>query len=126
MSNTHILLFLLLCLSNIIIVFNSALKPKANHLTPKNESKNEFKERSNKKIFSKRKANDLEDDPKVKFDDNDDNDPTISVDLTPDELTYVPLKILIDTQELTDSCPNGKEEFIINIVKAMEEAKKIL
>ena len=105
MKNNHILFFLLLCLPNIINVYNSTLKKKTNHSTTKNKANNRFPKRRNEKTISKRKLQDVEGGSVEK---------------------YKPLKILIDTGELFASCPPGLEEYKSIIVEAMNKAKAIL
>ena len=92
MKNNHFLFFLLLCLPNIINVYNSTLKKKTNHSTTKNKAINRFPKRRNEKTFSKRKL-DVEISP-IKGDVGEEGEGE-SV-----ELTYKPLKILIETGEL--------------------------
>ena len=126
MKNIHILLFLLLCLSNIINVYNSTLKKKSNRSSNKNNATDGFKKKSNIKIFPKRKGQGkvdptrpgggIEDGPVG---------PVIPITY-PENLFFDQLKILIDTKELSESCPDDKREYLNNIVNAMKKAKEIL
>ena len=122
MKNIHILLILLLCLSNIINVYNSTLKQKSNHSSTKNKANNGFRKRNNKNIFSKRKA-------QVKRDPTG-GGKTPTVDLPEDleQPTYKRLKILIDTEELfnSDSFPTELVGYKNIILEAMNKAKDYL
>ena len=55
MSNTHILLFLLLCFSNIANVYNSKLNHKSTHNTITNNSNKGTEGKNTKKNFFKKK-----------------------------------------------------------------------
>ena len=127
MKNIHILLILLLCLSNIINVYNSTLKQKSNHSSTKNKANNEFRKRNNKKIFSKRKLeiadNPPEEEPGEVPPEENPGEETPTV-----QLTYKPLKILISTEELfhSDSFPTELNGYKGIILEAMNKAKAIL
>ena len=41
-------------------------------------------------------------------------------------LTFLPLRILLDTKELNDTCPDGLKGYLNNILVAMQNAQKIL
>ena len=41
-------------------------------------------------------------------------------------LTFLPLRILLDTKELNDTCPEGLKGYLDNILVAMQNAQKIL
>ena len=138
MKNIHILLFLLLCLSNIINVYNSTLKQKTNHSITKIKANNRFPKRNNKKILSKRKldisciSSELEVSPaeevgKIENPEISPGAEVVSGEGTPTvELNYKPLNILIDTEELFASCPEGLEGYKNIILEAMNKAKAIL
>ena len=138
MKNIHILLFLLLCLSNIINVYNSTLKQKTNHSITKIKANNRFPKRNNKKILSKRKldisceSSELEVPPAEEVGKIEDPEippgvEVVSGEGTPTvELNYKPLNILIDTEELFASCPEGLEGYKNIILEAMNKAKAIL
>ena len=104
MSNIHILLFLLLCLSNIINVYNSTLKKKSNRSSNKNNATDGFKKKSNIKIFPKRKGQDKVDPTRPGGGGIEDNPvgPVITIPY-PENLFFDKLKILIDTKELSES-----------------------
>ena len=121
MKNIHILLILLLCLSNIINVYNSTLKQKSNHSSTKNKANNEFRKRNNKKIFSKRKL-ELVYNPPDQEEPGDQPPEENPIEETPTvQLTYKPLKILIDTEELfnSDSFPTELVGYKNIILEAM-------
>ena len=127
MKNIHILLILLLCLSNIINVYNSTLKQKSNHSSTKNKANNEFRKRNNKKIFSKRKAQD-EIDPGPGGGLNPGLVPQVDLPEDLEQPTYKRLKILIDTEELfnSDSFPTELVGYKNIILEAMNKAKDYL
>ena len=138
MKNIPILLFLLLCLSNIINVYNSTLKKKFNHTTIKNKTNDGFRKRINKKIFSNRKmdeiSNPMENDQLA---DEDDNGGEGGKEITPVdennevqdsptvELDFKPLKIFIDSGELFAD-PDFSEGQKNIILEAAKKAKAIL
>ena len=132
MKNIPILLFLLLCLSNIINVYNSTLKKKFNHTTIKNKTNDGFRKRINKKIFSNRKM-----DENLDITPSRDGDSEVGGEETPVEgnnegqnlptveLDFKPLKIFIDSGELFAD-PDFSEGQKNIILEAAKKAKLIL
>ena len=120
MKNINILLFFFLCFFNIINFCITTSKQNSNNNNAKNEANKEFRKKSDKKIFFKRK-----------FHNKKQSGRKLAVD-TPDgypkevELTFLPLKILIDTKELYESCPDELKGYRRNIYDAMVNAQKIL
>ena len=120
MKNIHILLFFYLCFFNIINFCITTSKQNSIRNNAKNEVNNEFGKKPDKKIFFKRK-----------FHIKKQSGRKLAVD-TPDgypdeeQLTFLPLKILIDTKELYESCPDELKEYRSIIYDAMKYAQKIL
>ena len=89
MKNIYIFFFFLLFYSNIINFCNATLNQTNNHYTSKNKDNNEFDKRNKKKIFLKKRKlqSKISTRRKLNIEGTLDN---------PDDLTKVPLKILID------------------------------
>ena len=118
MKNIHILPFFFLFCFNLIHFCNTTSIQKFNHSVVKNEFNNEFRKKNIKKIDFKRKLQDKKSSGrKLDIDGNIGN---------VDDLDFVPLKILIDTKELNDSCPKGLKGYLNNILLAMQNAQKFL
>ena len=127
MKNIPILLFLLLCLSNIINVYNSKLKKKFNHTTIKNKPNDGFRKRS-KKIFSNRKMDENLDITPSRDGDSEvggEETPVEGQDSPTVELDFKPLKIFIDSGELFAD-PDFSEGQKNIILEAAKKAKLIL
>ena len=118
MKNIQILLFFLLCYFNIINFCNTGAKQKTNNSTFKNEANNKYNKKSNQKLYFTRKLHiKIPSLRKLDIDGNLESE---------EELDFVSLKILIDTKELNDTCPDELKRNLNNILVAMKNAQKIL
>ena len=116
MNNIYIFFFFLFYYSNIINFCNATLNQSSNQNTTKNKNNNEFNKKNHKKIFLKKR----------KFQSKKSTRRKLNIEGTldnPDGLTKVPLKILIDYEELKKSCPPRLKGYLNNIKYAMKYAQ---
>ena len=118
MKNIHILLFFLLCCLNLINLCNSTIKQKSNQHTIKKKTNKDIRKNSNKKFFSEKKLQSKKSSGRELY--------VTELPADPLTLTFLPLRILLDTKELNDTCPDGLKGYLNNILVAMQNAQKIL
>ena len=112
MKNIYTFLFFILYYSNIVATLNQT----SNQNTTKNKNDNGFNKKNNKKIFLKKRKFQNKKSTRRKL--------IIGGELNnPDDLTKVPLKILIDYEELKKSCPSRLKGYLTDIKDTMEYAR---